>query len=167
MLRTAFRTSSRTHSIRVAGSGRAFHAVTAEFVELDPDGKAVTTRESIRIGDPGEAYILIPPEIGHAFQAASPTIHVSESAISNSQAKCTLCFFHDTRHFAHGTTDTRYMLSTVLLMGLSEGMQFPRLVIPQNLPQHAASAKSPATLWLYGKMHTIALNGTFDGRFAI
>jgi hypothetical protein len=62
MLRPMLRRSSIIYSIRVAVSRRAFHAVTADFVRLGPDGQIVTSQESIRIGDPGEAYVLIPPE---------------------------------------------------------------------------------------------------------
>jgi hypothetical protein len=40
---------------------------------------------------------------------------------------------------------------------------FPRLEIRRDLPRQSGDNKSPATLWLDGKMHEITLNGTPDG----
>lgn len=40
---------------------------------------------------------------------------------------------------------------------------YPRLAIPQQLPQQSAADSSPASLFLYGGMQTIALDGTEDG----
>jgi hypothetical protein len=48
---------------------RAFHIATAEFTNLGPDGTLVTKEVSIRVGDPGEAYVLIPTEVGYDLQA--------------------------------------------------------------------------------------------------
>lgn len=50
------------------------------------------------------------------------------------------------------------------LQGLSPG--YPRLVIPQQLSQLSSAKMRPATLFLYGLMHTIALDGTADDTFA-
>ena len=40
---------------------------------------------------------------------------------------------------------------------------FPRLEIPRDLPRQSSDNKSPATLWLDGKMHETTMNGTPDG----
>ena len=53
------------------------------------------------------------------------------------------------------------VVSNLSAQELSPG--YPRLVIPQQLPHQSASNMSPATLFLYGKLYTIALNGTLDG----
>lgn len=134
------------HIGRVAGV-RAFNTATADFINYGPDGALVTSKVSIRTGDLGEAYVMIPPKVGRALQAGS--LLTNDSALTNGSAKSALSYFHDTQHFTHE---------------LSPG--YPRLVIPQQLPHQSASNMSPATLFLYGKLYTIALNGTLDAEFA-
>ncbi|KAF1974044.1 hypothetical protein BU23DRAFT_579991 [Bimuria novae-zelandiae CBS 107.79] len=97
-------------------AARALHNATAEFTELGPEGTLVTKDVSIRIGDPGEAYVCIPTEVGYALQA-------------DSSPSC------------------------------------PRLVVPQELPRQSTANTSPATLYHYGLMYTIALDGTPDAEF--
>lgn len=40
---------------------------------------------------------------------------------------------------------------------------YPRLVIPLQLPRQSAADSSPASLFLYGGMQQITLDGTEDG----
>ena len=80
-----------------AAHARAIHEATAEFTKAGPDGTLVTEQVSLDIGNPGEAYVLIPPEIGYALQASGPP------ALNQRPDRLTLRFFHDTQHFALGT----------------------------------------------------------------
>ncbi|KAF1958897.1 hypothetical protein CC80DRAFT_468705 [Byssothecium circinans] len=127
---------------------RACHTATAEFTNLGPDGKLVTKEVSIQVGDPGEAYVLIPTEVGYALQAGSYLTN-SSSALPKRPDRFALSYFHDTQHFA-----------------LDSSPGCPRLVIPQQLPHQSAANTSLATLYHYGLMHTIALDGTRDAKFA-
>ncbi|KAF2789620.1 hypothetical protein K505DRAFT_352449 [Melanomma pulvis-pyrius CBS 109.77] len=154
-LRTVTARAARTGPIRTAigphchvATTRAYHTATAEFTNLGPDGTLVTKEVSIHVGDPGEAYILIPTEVGYALQAGSYLTN-SSSALPKRPDRFALSYFHDTQHFA---------------VDSSPGC--PRLVIPQQLPCQSAANTSSATLYLYGVMHTIALDGTPDARFA-
>ncbi|KAF2444495.1 hypothetical protein P171DRAFT_432517 [Karstenula rhodostoma CBS 690.94] len=134
--------------LRGAAAARAFHNATAEFTRLGPEGTLVTNKVSIRVGDPGEAYVCIPTEVGYALQAGGCLAHNS-SALPKRPDRLTLSYFHDTQHFA-----------------LDSSPGCPRLVVPQQLPRQSAANTSPATLYLYGVMHTIALDGTPDAEFA-
>ncbi|KAF1962574.1 hypothetical protein CC80DRAFT_400630 [Byssothecium circinans] len=131
-----------------AATARAFHNATAQFTNLGPEGAPVTKEISIRVGDPGEAYVCIPPEVGYALRAAS-RLSNSSSAPPKRSDRFPLSYFHDTQHFS-----------------LDSSPSCPRLVVPQALPRQSAANSSPATLYLYGVMHTIALNGTPDAEFA-
>ncbi|OCL08852.1 hypothetical protein AOQ84DRAFT_388553 [Glonium stellatum] len=131
-----------------AATTRACHVATGKFTNLEPDGTLVTKEVSIRVGNPGEAYVLIPTEVGYALQAGSYLTN-SLSALPKRPDRFALSYFHDTQHFA-----------------LDSSPSCPRLVIPQQLPHQSAANTSRATLYLYGVMHTIALDGTADAEFA-
>ncbi|KAF2788604.1 hypothetical protein K505DRAFT_314615 [Melanomma pulvis-pyrius CBS 109.77] len=141
-----FRAGIRRPCFAVAA--RTFYHATAEFTKLGSGGTLVTEEVSIRVGDPEEAYICVPTEVGYALQASGPLTN-SSSALSKRLDRFALTYFHDTRHFA---------------LDLSPGC--PRLVIPQQLPRQSTANTSPATLYLYGLMHQIALDGTPDAEFA-
>jgi hypothetical protein len=47
-----------------------------------------------------------------------------------------------------------------------ESSPYPRLEIPQDLPQQLNGHSSPATLHTYGVTHAITLDGAPDGRLA-
>jgi hypothetical protein len=91
--------------------------VTAEFVNLGPDGRLVSNEESITIGEPHEAYVMVRPEIGREFQAANPT--AVTTITPNLSAKVPLCFFHDTQHFAYGTVPILHLTYQSLLTKFS------------------------------------------------
>ncbi|KAF2785873.1 hypothetical protein K505DRAFT_330726 [Melanomma pulvis-pyrius CBS 109.77] len=131
-----------------AATTRACHVATGEFTNLQPDGTVVTKEVSIRVGNPREAYVLIPTEVGNALQASSSLTN-NLSALPKRLDRVALSYFHDTQHFA-----------------LDSLPGYPRLVIPQQLPRQSAANTSRATLYLYGVMHTIALDGTADAEFA-
>ncbi|KAF1849437.1 uncharacterized protein K460DRAFT_280532 [Cucurbitaria berberidis CBS 394.84] len=131
-----------------AAATRAFHNATAEFTQLGPEGKLVKKEISIRVGDPGDAYVCIPTDVGYALQASGRLAH-SSPALPKRLDRLALSYFHDTQHFA-----------------LDSSPGCPRLVVPQQLPHQSTANISPATLYLYGVMHTIALDGTNDAEFA-
>lgn len=144
-----------------AATSRAYHTAKAEFTSLGPEGTLVSREVTIQVGDPGEAYVLIPTEVGDALRTGSCL--ANSSAPPKRPDRLTLSYFHDTQHFAL----SMFLLSDVLLLLISQPLDsspgYPRLVIPQQLPPQSASKTSPATLYLYGIMHTIALDGTPDG----
>jgi hypothetical protein len=82
-----------------AATTRSCHVTTGQFINLGPDGTLVTKDVSIRVGDPGEAYVLIPTEVGYALQASSFLID-SLSALQKRPDRFALRYYHDTQHFA-------------------------------------------------------------------
>ncbi|EFQ91164.1 hypothetical protein PTT_12075 [Pyrenophora teres f. teres 0-1] len=131
-----------------AAAARWCHSTTATFAKPSLEGIVVNKKVSIAIGDPGEAYVCIPAEIGYALQA-SRSLARNPSTPPNRPDRLALSYFHDTQHFA-----------------LDSSPDCPRLVIPQQLPRQSTGNTSPATLYLYGVNHTIALDGTADAEFA-
>lgn len=77
------------------------HQVTGEFSNYNTQGKLVTEKTFMVIGDPGETFVLIYPEIGRALCASD-----SASSITSTDGKCKLSFFHDSRHFGFGKSHT-------------------------------------------------------------
>lgn len=59
---------------------RHYYPATTDFIHYGPDGKPVTSKVPIRIGDPEETYVTIPPDVGRALQTASLTGDVSSSS---------------------------------------------------------------------------------------
>lgn len=108
MLRLSPRLFTTVHRIKPAARARACHSATADFVNYGAYGELVTDKVSIRIGDPGESYVMIPPEIGHALQAGSSLIN--GPTVPHGCARYALSFFHDTQHFAHGKSAALSML---------------------------------------------------------
>ena len=80
--------------------GISHHAAIGEFVNQGPNNSLVTSKVSIRMGNPEDQYVLVPPEIGRAFQAAALLTNDS-SAVANPN-KSSLIFHHDTKHFVLG-----------------------------------------------------------------
>lgn len=145
-----------------AAIARACHTATAEFTNLWPDGTLVTKEVSIQVGNPGEAYVLIPTEIGYALQAGSYPSN-SSSTLPKRPDRFALSYFHDTQHFALGKRPPSHFWLLLISESSDSSPGCPRLVIPQQLPHQSTANTSPATLYLYGVMHTIALDGTPDG----
>lgn len=82
---------------------RAHHTATAKFTNLGPEGTPVTKEVSIQVGEPGDAYVLIPTEVGDALQAGNNLVN-SSSAPPKRPDRLTLSYFHDTQHFALGNS---------------------------------------------------------------
>lgn len=153
-----FRSISRfsLHNIRRGPSTRAFHRITTDFIKHDTTGKLFTEKVGVIIGDPDESYILVGPEISLAFRAAATT------SVTTVQDRYKLLFFHDSRHFGLGRIYTceNYTAGT---KSLPEPSSYPRLYVPNQMPRQTELNASLATLLLYGEMHEIVLDGTFDG----
>lgn len=79
---------------------RFYYKATADFTNYSSNGKLSTSEVSIRVGDPQEAYVMIPPEVGRALQAGG--FLSNSSAPTHISDRYALTFFHDTQHFAHG-----------------------------------------------------------------
>ena len=79
---------------------RTFHHATGEFTKLGPEGTLVTEEVSIQVGDPGEAYVCIPTEVGYALQASGGAAHTKRPD------RLAITYFHDTHHFAFGNCHT-------------------------------------------------------------
>ncbi|PLB43279.1 hypothetical protein P170DRAFT_514539 [Aspergillus steynii IBT 23096] len=141
MFRSVFR-PSRNYCLRLP-TFRLLHRVTADFSSHDTDGNLVTRKVPIVVGDPGEHYVLIFPEVGRALCAESHA-----SAAATVRDKCKLMFCHNSRSFGAGLSG------------------YPRLYVPSIIPHQTDSDASPATLFLSGKMHEITLDGTPDAAFA-
>ena len=77
------------------------HSRKAEFVTKDTHGSLESRIVNVWLGDPHEAFTLIPPEIGNAFKAAQ--LWQSGSTMTKDPDICPLTFYHNTHHFAHGT----------------------------------------------------------------
>lgn len=105
--RTVTARAARPRSFRAAigppchAATRACHVATGKFTNLQPDGTLVTKEVSIRVGDPGEAFVLIPTEVGNALQAGSYLTN-NLSALPKRPDRFALSYFHDTQHFALG-----------------------------------------------------------------
>ncbi|KAJ5577509.1 uncharacterized protein N7459_006473 [Penicillium hispanicum] len=150
MFRCAIRPFVSLPSPGRAAPARYFHRVTGDFLSHDTRGNPVSTKVPVIIGDPGETYVLIDPEIGRALRAG---ILLSDSTLATSvEDRCRLTFFHESRHFG-------FVLIFMPILGSST---YPRLHIPENMPHQTDSNTSPATLLLFGKMHQIVLDGTPD-----
>jgi len=150
------------HSISRLACARALHTATADFITHGADGTLITSKVSIKICNPGEAYVMIPPEVGEALHAGSSPANISAS--KGGSAKSALSFFHDTQHFGNSKLAIvrwRALLKLFYYKEASSG--YPRLVIPLQLPRQSAANSSPASLFLYGGMQKIALDGTQDG----
>jgi hypothetical protein len=84
-------------------ASRAFHKATAELTNLGPEGTLVKEEIPIRVGEPKEAYVCVPTEVGYALQAAGSRLsNGSSSARSKRPDRVPLTYFHDTQHFALG-----------------------------------------------------------------
>lgn len=81
------------------GSSRHYYQATAEFICWGPNGKLEKRKVPIKIGDPQNTYVMIPPDIGHALQASTLLGHTTPAQVKD---RSKLIFYHETQHFAHG-----------------------------------------------------------------
>lgn len=148
-----FRTARRVTTL----PRRSVHQASAVFTSINSRGRPNECDVAVYLGDPHEAYVLIPPEIGHAFAAAArheriPTLEPIQS----------LTYNHGSRSFTCSRSSQRLM--SLLLTERIASTLLPKLTIPCGLPSQSTSPISPATLYLFGPNYTIALDGTPDGK---
>ncbi|KAI0117925.1 hypothetical protein GGR51DRAFT_500553, partial [Nemania sp. FL0031] len=130
-------------------SSRPFHHVSGDFVTKEPGNTRIVTRIiPMLIGNPEEAYVMVPAAIGQAMQAAS--INEKPRGQYSTIDRIPLIFHHRTRHFAPAES------------------LYPRLIVPQDLRGTVdGNTTSQETLWLFGKTHSITLDETADAEFVL
>lgn len=131
---------------------RRFSTKPAEFITLDAQGLRVTQKTNVWMGDPHEAFVLVPKEISDGMKGSSQ------------DEICPLIFHHDSKHFSSSGLSYLVTRSVNRASSYLESASYPRLEIPQNLPRQSNANTSPATLYLFGVNHTVALDGTPDGK---
>ncbi|KAF2465108.1 uncharacterized protein BDR25DRAFT_271004 [Lindgomyces ingoldianus] len=138
--------SVRAHiyTIQIPCSYRSFHSRLAKFVTINAKGFPTEREVSIRVGDDHEAYVLVPTDVGTAIKAGCAL----QQGFSHNTDSEHLLFHHDTRRFT------------------CTSAPYPQLSIDHDLPRQSNSKTSPATLYLFGATHTIALDKTPDAEFA-
>ena len=90
---------------------RLYHSATARVTTVNPNGSLFTRDTEVKIGDSGEAYVYVTPEICDAIRSAvSNSEHAESSAsvvsvVSGPSELPTnrLEFHHQRRHFTHST----------------------------------------------------------------
>ena len=97
-LASSVRTSIRT--IRSAPLRRTFSLKSAEFITLSAQGSLASRNVDVWLGEPHEAYVLLPTDIGNAMRAGCAW-QDGLCLVADPQT-CALTFYHDTQHFAHG-----------------------------------------------------------------
>ncbi|SCO84608.1 uncharacterized protein FRV6_08735 [Fusarium oxysporum] len=125
-------------------SSRLYHNAVAKFTNIDKKGMPVSYDTGIMIGEPGESYICIEPDIGKAFRRAVVSQLGSDGA--HQVVTLPLRFDHRSLHFIH------------------QSFPLPRIEIHQNLGDSKHDVSS-ATLWLTGNWNAITLDGSPDEDF--
>src|SRR6478735_55754 len=80
-------------------SSRLYHNAVAKFTNIDKKGMPVSYDTGIMIGEPGESYICIEPDIGKAFRRAVVSQLGSDGA--HQVVTLPLRFDHRSLHFIH------------------------------------------------------------------
>ena len=90
---------------------RYLHRAAAEFTRHGVDGKLLTNTEDIWVGDPDDAFVMIPREVGDVFshflgrRSGGLALDSATTGGSNvGNARLPLVFYHDTQCFVHGNS---------------------------------------------------------------
>lgn len=132
-LLTAVRKPPRTSSIQL--NIRLFHDTVADFTSQDQRGKLITSKVPIKIGEPHESYVMIPPAVGRALQSC---IALDTSALDASPTdvytleKHQLTFFYSSLHFGHGLFNPT---SLPLVFQIANSTLPPRVTFRVSSPQ--------------------------------
>ncbi|KAF5716029.1 hypothetical protein FMUND_6541 [Fusarium mundagurra] len=144
MLSRSVRTSLRRVKPTLNISHRLYHNAVAKFTTIDSNGVPVSYDTGIMIGEPGENYIYIEPDIGKAIRRA---VFSQTGSSSEAHSKTLpLQFNHRSLCFTPQT------------------LPLPRIELQQNLGDSKQDVSS-ATLWLTGNWNAITLDGTPDEEF--
>jgi hypothetical protein len=79
---------------------RTFSIKPAEFITIGAQGSLVTREVNVWLGEPHQAFVLLPTDIGNAIKAGCAW--QDGLSLEADPQICTLTFSHDTQHFAHG-----------------------------------------------------------------
>ncbi|KAF5570478.1 DOC family protein [Fusarium pseudoanthophilum] len=118
---------------------RSYHNAVAKFTTIDSKGMPITYDTGIMIGDPGESYIYVEPDIGKAIKRA--VVSQSEPSSDPQSETLSLKFNHRSLCFTH------------------QYLPLPRIELQRNLGDSKQEV-SPATLWLTGNWNAITLDGS-------
>jgi len=140
---------------------RAHHSATGKFITISPHATPVAREIEVWLGDLGNAYVMLGPEISQNFQTA--TMLQGGCSLAQDQELFPLTFHHGTRHFSHSMFAPMIVTPKLNIYYL-DSSPYPRFEIPQDLPQQSNAHSSPATFHAYGVTHAIMLDGTPDGR---
>lgn len=80
---------------------RSYHETTAEFVTINTKGVPENRTVEISIGDPGESYIYVDPEVGHALKLGVVQQIGPGVTRGLNDEMFPLVFNHRSRHFTH------------------------------------------------------------------
>lgn len=126
---------------------------------MNTQGSPATEQVKVWLGEPHEAYVMVPKHIGRVIEAACAPY--GSSAHIAGPDTYPLIFDHKSRHFVHSKFSFIVILEPIL-SSTPVAMPFPRLTIPQDLPHQSNAPTSPATLFVCGPTDIITLNGTSD-----
>ncbi|KAJ0131098.1 hypothetical protein HZ326_25803 [Fusarium oxysporum f. sp. albedinis] len=140
-------------------SSRLYHNAVAKFTNIDKKGMPVSYDTGIMIGEPGESYICIEPDIGKAFRRAVVSQLGSDGA--HQVVTLPLRFDHRSLHFIYRKCPSEEQSTNSPVNEKVESFPLPRIEIHQNLGESKHDVSS-ATLWLTGNWNAITLDGSPD-----
>lgn len=143
---------------------RTFYSKPGHLDTLDARGQVLSQEIDIWVGDPHEAYIVIPTEVGHAIEKA-----ILPDKLSND--KYPMVWNHAKRLFtcsklyplSHTRRDT---VADLRARNYVDAAPWLKLSAPQDLHKEGSGAASPATLYRLPAVYSIVLDGTFDSRYS-
>lgn len=115
---------------------RTHYSATGRFITISPHGTPVAREIEIWLGDPGNAYVMLDPEISQAFQ--TETILQGSCSLAQDQQLFLLDFRHDTLHFSH----SMFALMIVTLK-LTIIVQNRRLILDSRYPKTFRNNQMP------------------------
>ena len=138
---------------------RHLHRMTGKIFTADATGREEMLTVGLCLGEKHEAFALIAPSISNILRGSPcPGMRAKD------EARIPLIFDHLTQTFSRGELQNPVTSSEIEIHINTVNSDYPRLMIPQDLPRQHDQTRSPATLYCFGATHTIALNGSNDGK---
>lgn len=78
---------------------RSYHCKSADFTTVNAQGSPATEQVEVWLGEPHEAYVMVPKHVGRAIEAACAPY--GNSAHIAGPDTYPLIFDHKSRHFVH------------------------------------------------------------------
>lgn len=94
---------------------RNLYSKRAAFTAINAQGSPTTEQVDVWLGDPHEAYAIVPKHVGDALKAACA--HGNPSITTNPDTY-PLIFDHRTRHFAHSKSFDTILKPLLMLAGI-------------------------------------------------